>query len=339
VGEAVLAEEARGARLDALDRNRHSPKLLTFFPRGLVAVFSASYQDKLTMVRSIAEKCTQGSDPRILQQAELLRAAADPMDAAFQRRSETRVAESAAYGRLQTRKIEAMDTCRRIGFDLTGRFPFNHERVRTFFRVNYRQPLFDNAPGDAARAGCAPDPCSPYPCSPDPEVTRRELRRKLDIHHCWSQRRATMRRRSWGAAGTSHSQRLTMVAKSRSAFRSHSFTVSFMEDDSFFECFADQRISLCGTSAGSPQPQGYRADVLPGSRAGECRGPHAPTRTPGTRQMANRYLPLGSWGMVSRKCRTTDSSMPRDSRNCRVSPDERRRVMERFSISLPPPGQ
>jgi hypothetical protein len=33
-----------------------------------------------------------------------------------------------------------MDTCRRIGFRLTGRFPFNHERVRTFFRVHYRQP-------------------------------------------------------------------------------------------------------------------------------------------------------------------------------------------------------
>ena len=98
-----------------------------------------SYQDKLTIVRSIAETCTQESEPKILQQAELLRAAADPMDAAFRRRSEARVAELAAYGRLQTRKIEAMDTCRRIGFDLTGRFPFNHERVRTFFRVNYRQ--------------------------------------------------------------------------------------------------------------------------------------------------------------------------------------------------------
>ena len=131
---------AHGAILDALDRNRHSPKFLTFFPRGLVAVYRASYQDKLTMVRSIAETCTRESDPKILQQAELLRAAADPLDAAFRRRSETRVAESAAYGQLQTRKIEAMNTCRWIGLHLTGLFPFNHERVRTFFRVNYCQP-------------------------------------------------------------------------------------------------------------------------------------------------------------------------------------------------------
>ena len=134
VDNAVRA--AHGAILDALDRNRHSPQFLTFFPRGLMAVFNASYQDKLTMVRSIAETCTQESEPKILQQAELLRAAADQMDTAFRRRSETRVAESAAYGQLQTQKIEAMNTCHRIGFHLTGRFPFNHARVRTLFRVN-----------------------------------------------------------------------------------------------------------------------------------------------------------------------------------------------------------
>jgi hypothetical protein len=93
------------------------------------------------------------------QQAELLRAAADPMDAAFRRRSETRVAESAAYGQLQTRKIEAMDTCRRIGFHLTGRFPFSKSAITVAWHGSCGSPHRWTNPRQ--RRGCGRDFAEP----------------------------------------------------------------------------------------------------------------------------------------------------------------------------------
>ena len=138
----VLHEVVRTARdviLKGLKHNRSAPKFVTYFPRGLAAVTRAPYLDQLIAVRSVAERCAQEPNPEVREQASVLRAAADAMDAAFARRSKARAAESASYGQLQVQKLQAIDTCRRAGHRLTELYPEERDRVRSFFRQPRRK--------------------------------------------------------------------------------------------------------------------------------------------------------------------------------------------------------
>ncbi len=126
--------------LDDVGYNRRAPKFLTYFSRGLVAIFKAPYVDELLAVRSLAERCAQDPSPKVQEQAGLLRAAADQMNAAFERRAEALVAESASYGQLQVQKLQTIDTCRRTGYRLAELYPDERDRVRSYFRQIYRRP-------------------------------------------------------------------------------------------------------------------------------------------------------------------------------------------------------
>jgi hypothetical protein len=135
--EVVLT--ARDVILKDLKHNRRAPKFMTYFPRGLAAITRATYLDQLIAVRSVAERCAQDPSPEVREQASVLRAAADTMDAAFARRAAARVAESASYGQLQVQKLQAIDACRRAGHRLTELYPDERDRVRSFFRQPHRK--------------------------------------------------------------------------------------------------------------------------------------------------------------------------------------------------------
>jgi hypothetical protein len=135
-----VVRTAHSVILDDVHHNRRSPRFLTYFPRGLAAIIKAPYVDELLAVRSIAERCAQDPSPKVQEQADLLRAAADQMNAALERRSEALVAESASYGQLQVQKLQTIDTCRRTGYRLAELYPDERDRVRSYFRQVYRQP-------------------------------------------------------------------------------------------------------------------------------------------------------------------------------------------------------
>ena len=78
-----VVRTAHAVILDDVRHNHRSPRFLTYFPRGLVAFTRASYLDQLTAVRSLAQRCAQDPSPKVQEQAGLLEAAADQMDAAF----------------------------------------------------------------------------------------------------------------------------------------------------------------------------------------------------------------------------------------------------------------
>jgi hypothetical protein len=134
-----VARTAQAVILDDLRHNHRSPRFLTYFPRGLVAITRASYQSQLTSVRSLAQRCAQDPSPKVQEQAGLLNAAADQMDTAFARRGEALVAELASYGQLQVEKLATIDTCRRVGYRLAELYPNKPDRVRSYFRHTYRQ--------------------------------------------------------------------------------------------------------------------------------------------------------------------------------------------------------
>jgi hypothetical protein len=152
------------AILDDVRNNRRDPKFLTYFPRGLVGIFTAAYVDELQAVRSLAERCAQDSSPKIQEQADVLRGAADQMEAALDRRTKAMLAESVSYGQLQVEKLLAVDTCRRTGHRLTELYPAERDRVRSYFRPTRRRarstaPATDNvAP---ATEGSATDASAP----------------------------------------------------------------------------------------------------------------------------------------------------------------------------------
>jgi hypothetical protein len=94
----------------------------------------------LTVVRSLVLRCAQDSSPKVQEQAGLLQAAADRMDAAFVRRAEAVVTEAVAFGQLQVEKLAAIETCRRAGHRLAELYPYERDRVRSYFRRIHRRP-------------------------------------------------------------------------------------------------------------------------------------------------------------------------------------------------------
>jgi hypothetical protein len=146
-----VVRTAQFAILADVRHHRSAPSYLTYFPRGpaaftrsryvdqLAAITRASYQGQLTTVRSLARRCAQDPSPKVQEQAGLLNAGADQMDAAFGRRGEALVAELASYGQLQVEKLATIDTCRRVGYRLAELYPSEQDRVRSYFRPNYRQ--------------------------------------------------------------------------------------------------------------------------------------------------------------------------------------------------------
>jgi hypothetical protein len=150
------------AILENVRNNRRDPKFLSYFPRGLVGIFTASYVDELQIVRSLAERCEQDQSPKIKEQAGLLQAAADQLSAALDRRTQAMLAESVSFGQLQVEKLHAIDASRRIGHRLTELYPAERDRVRSYFRPTRRRarptlPATDSsAPSTEAPATSAP---------------------------------------------------------------------------------------------------------------------------------------------------------------------------------------
>jgi hypothetical protein len=134
-----VVRAAHNVILDDVGHTRHSPKFLTYFPRGLAVVIRVPYVDELRTVRALAERCTQDPSPKIQEQAGLLRTAADQVNAAFDRRSEALVAESASYGQLQVQKLATIETCRSAGYRLAELYPNDWDRVRSYFRRIYHR--------------------------------------------------------------------------------------------------------------------------------------------------------------------------------------------------------
>jgi hypothetical protein len=132
--------------LDDLGWDRHSSRFLTYFPRGLVAITRAPFWDQLTAVRSLAQRCAQDPNPKVQEQAARLRAAADQMEAAFAHRAEALVAEAASFGQLQVEKLAAIEACRRVGHRLTELYPYQRDRVRSYFRKVHRRPRASRLP-------------------------------------------------------------------------------------------------------------------------------------------------------------------------------------------------
>jgi hypothetical protein len=145
-----VVRTAHDVILDDVRHNRRSPKFLTYFPRGMVAIIRSPYLDELLAVRSLAQQCARDPSPKVREQGDLLRAAADQMHDAFERRAEARVAESVSYGQLQVQKLRAIDTCRRAGYRLAELYPDERDRVRSYFRQIYRRPR------EAAQTTAAP---------------------------------------------------------------------------------------------------------------------------------------------------------------------------------------
>ena len=158
--------------LEDVHNHRRAPKFLTYFPRGLVGIFTASYGDELQMVRSLAELCAQDSSPKIREQAPLLGAAADQMSTALERRTATMLAESVAYGQLQVEKIGAIETCRLIGHRLTELYPAERDRVRSYFRPVRRRARSaapaTGAPASATESAATSAPVTPMASVPVP---------------------------------------------------------------------------------------------------------------------------------------------------------------------------
>jgi hypothetical protein len=83
-----VVRAAHNVILDDVGHTRHSPRFLTYLPRGLAVVIRVPYVDELRTVRALAERCAQDTSPKIQEQAGLLRAAADqPRPRRRQRRS------------------------------------------------------------------------------------------------------------------------------------------------------------------------------------------------------------------------------------------------------------
>ena len=173
----TLQSAVRAAHLAILTEvrnNRSDPKFLTYFPRGLVGIFTAPYADELQAVRSLAERCAQDPSPKIQEQAGLLGVAADPMGAALDRRTAALLAESVAYGQLQVEKLHAIDVCRRTVHRLTEMYPAERDRVRSFFRQTRRRarstPPATGAPATApatvAEMSTTSAPVSPMASAP-----------------------------------------------------------------------------------------------------------------------------------------------------------------------------
>jgi hypothetical protein len=158
--------------LDDVRNNRRSPTFLTYFPRGLVGIFTAPYADELQVVRSLAELCAQDPGPKIREQAGLLGVAADPMSAALDRRTAALLAESVAYGQLQVGKIRAIETCRLVGHRLTEMYPGEQGRVRSYFRPIHRRARSttpaSGAPAPATEASAASAPVPAVASGPVP---------------------------------------------------------------------------------------------------------------------------------------------------------------------------
>jgi hypothetical protein len=134
-----VVRTARDVILQDVHHSRRSPKFLTYFPRGLAAIFRTPYADQLRVVRSLAERCAQDPSPKIQDQVGLLTAAADQMHAAYEQRLDALVAESASYGQLQVQKIESIRMRRRVGHRLAELYPDDRDRVRSCFRLVYRR--------------------------------------------------------------------------------------------------------------------------------------------------------------------------------------------------------
>lgn len=134
-----VVRSVHGTILENLRHNRRSPAYLTYFPFGLTAFTRTSHEDQVTAVRALARQCAQDPSPKTREGAGLLHAAADEMVAALARRGEALVAESASYGRLQVEKLQAIQTCRRVGHRLAELYPGEWDRVRSYFRKTYRR--------------------------------------------------------------------------------------------------------------------------------------------------------------------------------------------------------
>jgi hypothetical protein len=168
--DETLHSAVRAAHLAILDdgrNNRHSPKFLTYFPRGLVGIFTTAYVDELQAVRSLAERCAQDPSPKVQEQAGLLQAAADQMNAALTSRTEALLAESVSFGQLQVEKLHAIDASRRTFHRLTELYPAERDRVRSYFRQvrRYARPTASatGAPATEAPAMEAPATSAPVP--------------------------------------------------------------------------------------------------------------------------------------------------------------------------------
>ena len=177
--DETLHSAVRAAHLVILEdghNHRRAPKFLTYFPRGLVGIFTASYGDELQMVRSLAELCARDLSPKIQEQAPLLGAAADQMSTALERRTATMLAESVAYGQLQVEKLHAIDVCRRTVHRLTEMYPAERDRVRSYFRSTRRRarsttpatgtPATAPASAPATEASTTSAPVSPMASAP-----------------------------------------------------------------------------------------------------------------------------------------------------------------------------
>jgi hypothetical protein len=156
----IAVRNANQAILDDLERNRRSAKFLTYFPRGYAAICRAPYHDELRAVRSLAERCAQDTSPNIQAQAELLRAAAEVVNAAVERRDQALVAEDTSFGQLQIRKVQSIEACRSARHRLIELFPNDGERVRSFFRPVGRKGRTTPAAGTDpnAQTTAAPQP-------------------------------------------------------------------------------------------------------------------------------------------------------------------------------------
>ena len=148
----LVVRTCRDVILADVRHSRRAPKFQIYFPRGLRAVIRAPYTDQLVSVRAIAERCAQDPSPKIREQAGTLHAAADRMQAAFNRRAQALAAESASSGQVQEQKIQTVETCRRISNRLSELYPNQWNRVRSYFRRPRRGA---RQPEDAA-AGTAP---------------------------------------------------------------------------------------------------------------------------------------------------------------------------------------
>jgi hypothetical protein len=140
--DEILRNAARHAHdviLDELRRNRRSARFLTYFPRGQAPFARSSYQNVLTVVRSLTQQCAQDASPRVQEQATLLQAAVDQADAAFARRAGALGDEGAAYGQLQVQKLLTTAACRRAAARLTELYPEEADRVRSYFRTTTRR--------------------------------------------------------------------------------------------------------------------------------------------------------------------------------------------------------
>ena len=172
--DETLHSAVRAAHVVILEdvlNNRRSPKFLTYFPRGLVGIFTAPYTDELQAVRALAERCTQDPSPKIQEQASLLGTAADQMSAALDRRTAALLAESVAFGQLQVEKTRAIEICRRTGHRLTEIYPAQQDRVRSYFRPTRRRarptlPATDAPAAEAPGTSASGPPTTSGPLLP-----------------------------------------------------------------------------------------------------------------------------------------------------------------------------